>query len=91
MEDYMAKYFSHEIRKDNIFQMLKQVNIGNSVLGIASTEEVNQIIQTFLENNKDYINVIVTESASAISVSIFFFFWISTYCTNLSPVVERRN
>ena len=90
MEDYMAKYFSHEIRKDNIFQMLKQVNIGNSVLGIASTEEVNQIIQTFLENNKDYINVIVTESVSAISVSIFFFL-ISTYCTNLSPVVERRN
>ena len=71
----MAKYFSHEIRKDNIFQMLKQVNIGNSVLGIASTEEVNQIIQTFLENNKDYINVIVTESVSAISVSIFFFFF----------------
>ena len=73
MEDYMAKYFSHEIRKDKIFEMLKQVNIENSVLGIASTEKVNQTIQSFLENNKDYINVIITESASAISVSVFSF------------------
>lgn len=73
MEDYMATYFSNKIRKDKTFQMLKQVNIGNSVLGIASTKEVHQIIQSFLENNRDYINVIITESVSAILVSIYFF------------------